>query len=201
MDPTRWDERYAKPGYSYGTDPNRFLVSVVDRIPSGRVLCLGDGEGRNGVYLAQQGFEVTSLDQSGVGLEKVRALAAERGVAIETMQADLADFAIEPGAWHGIVSIFCHFQPALRTRVHHSSVRGLAPGGAFVLEAFTPRQLEYQTGGPREADRLVSLAALEQDLAGLDFAIGQEIERQVIEGDRHTGLGAVVQVLAFKATK
>src|SRR5262249_34003907 len=102
-----WDERYAEPGFAYGDAPNEFLVSVVGHIPAGPVLCLGEGEGRNAVYLSARGHRVVAVDQSAVGLAKARQLAASRGVAVETVQADLARYAIEPGAWAGIVSIFC----------------------------------------------------------------------------------------------
>jgi len=101
-----WNERYSQADYVYGKKPNDFLVEVVQQIPKGRVLCLSDGEGRNGVYLAQQGCQVTAVDASPIGLEKAQKLAAERSVAIKTIVADLAEFPIQPDAWDVIVSIF-----------------------------------------------------------------------------------------------
>jgi SAM-dependent methyltransferase len=191
-----WNERYGSPGYAYGTEPNDFLASVASRIPPGRVLSIADGEGRNGVFLATLGHEVTSVDASSVGLAKAQRLAATRGVHITTVVADLADYAIAPDSWEGIVSIFCHLPPALRQRVHRQVVRGLSPGGLFVLEAYSVRQLLHGTGGPASAELLPTLGALRTELAGLELLHAVEIEREIHEGVHHDGLSAVVQVIA-----
>ena len=190
-----WDERYDATEYVYGTAPNDFLVEVADRLPRGRVLCLGEGEGRNAVWLAEQGFAVTALDASGVGLEKARRLAAERGVEIETVHTDLARHHPGRGCWDAVVAIFCHLPPDLRAAVHRRCVAALRPGGALVLEAYTPRQLGLRTGGPPTAELMMDLASLRGELAGLDLEIARELEREINEGRLHQGLGAVVQVL------
>ncbi len=193
-----WDERFSEPGYAYGTEPNQFLESVADRIPQGRVLSLAEGEGRNAVFLAGLGHEVTAVDTSSVGLAKVQALAAERGVTVTTVNADLADFEIEPGAWQGIVSIFCHLPPVVRASLHERCLRGLAPGGVFVLEGFSPRQLGHATGGPKSLELLMELAMIRQELPGLRLEIAREIERPVVEGTYHRGTAAVIQIFAEK---
>ena len=193
-----WDERYATDEYLYGTEANAFLTSVIDRIPPGRVLCLAEGEGRNAVWLAEQGRSVTAVDASPVGLAKARQLAAARGVHIDAVVADLADYPIPADHWDAIVSIFCHIRPDLRLDLHRRSVRGLRPGGVFVLEAYTPAQLRYRTGGPPHEAMLMTLAGLRQELAGLDFVHAVECEREVVEGRLHHGLGAVVQVVAIR---
>ncbi|MEM8963108.1 MAG: class I SAM-dependent methyltransferase [Acidobacteriota bacterium] len=196
-----WDTRYGADGYAYGAEPNDHLVQQVDQIPSGRVLCLAEGEGRNAVFLAKRGYDVTAVDQSAIGLDKAQGLATASGVTISTRQADLANFEIEPGAWQGIVSIWAHVPPAIRVPLHRKVVAGLAPGGVFVLEAYTERQLEMPgRGGPPAAQRelLMSLTSLEQELEGLDFVIGREIDRTVEEGEFHSGPSAVVQILARK---
>jgi SAM-dependent methyltransferase len=195
-----WNERYSQPDYAFGKYPNDFLVQVIEQIPQGRVLCLGEGEGRNAVYLAQQGCTVTAVDASPVGLEKAQKLAAERSVEIETIVADLADFVIQPDAWDGVVSIFCHLPPPLRAQVHRQVVAGLRPGGVFVLEAYTPRQLTLKTGGPPTANLMMELATLQQELVGLEFRHALELEREIQEGSFHQGPSAVVQVLALKVT-
>ncbi|HEY3286927.1 MAG TPA: class I SAM-dependent methyltransferase [Gemmatimonadaceae bacterium] len=191
-----WNERYSAPGYAYGTEPNDFLAGSAAQIPRGRVLSLGDGEGRNGVFLATLGQAVTSVDASPVGLAKAHALAETRGVVIETITADLAEFVITPDAWEGIVSIFCHLPPSLRQRVHAQVVRGLVPGGVFVLEAYTPAQLALGTGGPSDPQMMPTLALLRDELAGLEMLHAVETERPVREGVFHDGRSAVVQVVA-----
>jgi len=193
-----WDERYSEAGFAYGTAPNEFLVSVVDNIPPGKILSLAEGEGRNAVYLASRGYRVTAVDGSEVGLRKAVELAAERGVAITAIHADLSEFEIEAGQWDGIVSFYCHVPPTIRLPLHQAAVRGLKSGGIFVLEAFSKEQLAYDTGGPQSVDMLMSLVELKQELAGLEFIHSVQMEREVREGSRHTGLAAVVQVLARK---
>jgi SAM-dependent methyltransferase len=189
-----WNERYGKPEYAFGTKPNDFLVSVASQIPQGRILCLGEGEGRNAVYLASLGYEVVAVDQSEVGLAKAEKLAAQQGVQIQTIVADLAGFIIEPNTWQGVVSIFCHLPSVLWQQVHSDAIAGLTSGGMLVLESYTPRQLEFKTGGPSNEDMLVSLETVKSKLTRLHWKIAREIDREVLEGSYHTGLAAVVQV-------
>jgi len=196
MDAAFWNDRYSAAHYVYGESPNTFLTEAAPQIPPGPVLCLAEGEGRNAVYLASLGHQVTAVDQSEAGLAKARRLAAARGVAIETAVANLENFSIAPNAWAGIVAIFAHLPPLLRRRIHREIVSGLRPGGVFILEAYTPAQLTFGTGGPKSPELLMTLAALREELSGLDFLIGHELEREVIEGVGHTGRGAVVQILA-----
>ena len=193
-----WNTRYDRQNYLFGTTPNDFLQAQVHRLPKGRLLSLAEGEGRNAVYLADLGYDVTGVDSSAVGLEKAQRLAAERSVHITTLVADLADFVIEPAAWDSIISIFCHVPAELRAELHRKVVAGLRPGGVFLLEAYTPKQLLFKTGGPTDSNNMPDLASLQRELAGLDFVIAAELERDVIEGDGHTGRGAVVQILAVK---
>jgi SAM-dependent methyltransferase len=196
IDSQFWDERYSGQEFVYGTEPNEFLETVADQIPKGAVLLLGDGEGRNGVFLASLGYEVVAVDQSAIGLAKARRLAEDRGVRLQTRQADLRDYVIEPGAWAGIVSIFCHLPPEIRVPLHAAVVDGLRPGGVFVLEAYTPSQLGRGTGGPPCAEMMVTLDDLNRELAGLEFEHARELERVVREGMCHTGLASVVQLVA-----
>lgn len=193
-----WDERYSAEGYSYGTEPNGFLVAKASLLPMGRILCLAEGEGRNAVWLAGQGYEATAVDASAVGLHKAQRLAAERGVRIATVHADLARFAIEPGAWDGIVSIFCHLPAPLRAAVHRQCATGLRPGGVMLLEAYTPAQVGRGTGGPPSPEAMMDAETLRLELAGLEILELAECEREIREGAFHNGLGAVVQLVARK---
>ena len=191
-----WDERYGQEEYAYGREPNDFVREQAHRIPKGRVLCLGEGEGRNAVYLASLGHDVTAVDFSEKGLAKGAALARERGVKVSFVHADLAHYEIEPGAYAGIVATFAHLPPDLRARVHAQAARGLAPGGCFVLEAYTPAQLAYGKGGPRDVKLLMTLEDLKRELSPLRLEIAQEITRQINEGPFHGGTSAVVQIVA-----
>jgi SAM-dependent methyltransferase len=192
-----WNERYAETGFAYGTEPNDFLAAQAQRIPRGRVLCLAEGEGRNAVYLAKLGYDVTAVDQSPVGLNKAQTLAQQQGVRITTIVADLGEFEIAAAHWHGIISISAHVPPAIRTRLHHQVVSGLTPGGVLLLEAYTPRQIEMNfIGGPKQPELCMTLAALRNELAGLKLLHAQELERDVNEGKYHKGRGAVVQLIA-----
>jgi SAM-dependent methyltransferase len=195
-----WDQRYAEEGYAYGERPNDFLVDMLPSLPVGEALCLAEGEGRNAVFLANHDYKVTAVDQSETGLAKARDLARRHGVSLTTRQADLANFDLTSERWDVIVSIWAHLPSALRVPLHRQVVEGLRPGGALVLEAYTPDQLRFGSGGPGDIDMLMTLQALRQELVGLEFRVGREVEREVQEGKYHTGTSAVVQVLAFKPT-
>lgn len=195
-----WNERYADAFSSYGTEPNDFLKEVAARIPKGPVLCLAEGEGRNAVFLATLGYDVTAVDASEVGLDNAKKLAAEHKVSIKTVVADLAEYEIGDARWAGIVSIWAHLPPAVREPLHAACVTGLRPGGAFVLEAYTPRQLERPgVGGPPNAALLMTADALRRELKGLSFDRCDEVDREVSEGRFHKGPSATVQVVASKA--
>jgi len=193
-----WDERYSSEEYIYGKDPNEFLANAADKIPKGRVLCVAEGEGRNAVFLAEQGYDVIAVDASSVGLEKARKLATERGVSIETIVSDLGQYDIEPESLEGVVSIFAHVPPPVRKELHKKIVNGLRPGGVLILEAYRPDQLKYKTGGPPTAEFMMTLESLEQELKGLSFEYAMELDRDVVEGKFHTGKGAVVQLIGIK---
>ena len=193
-----WNERYSSDRYAYGMAANDFLVSMNDRLPVGKILCLAEGEGRNAVWLAEQGNEVTAVDASDIGLQKADRLAKARGVEITSVHADLADYDIGTQQWDAIISIFCHLPPALRPDVHRRCVAGLRDNGMILLEAYTPSQLEYKTGGPPVAEMMMDMRSLRSELNGLKFLHLQECVREIHEGEFHNGPGAVVQALARK---
>ncbi len=195
-----WDERYSAEGFFYGSEPNDFLRSQTGRIrPRGHVLCLAEGEGRNAVFLAAQGLNVTAVDGSQVGLTKLKTLAAQKHISVETVCADLADFDMGVEKWDAIVSVWCHLPPVLRADVHARAVKALKPGGVFILEAYTPRQLQFKTGGPPVVELLMTLGALKSELNGMDFLHGVETDRVIHEGRGHEGESAVVQVVARRS--
>jgi len=193
-----WDERYREPGFVYGTEPNEFLATLAGTLPPGRILSLAEGEGRNAVYLASLWYEVTAVDSSEVGLRKAQALATERGVTMTCIHADLGAFEIGTEKWDGIIACYCHLPSAIRIPLHRRAVCGLKHGGVFVLEAFSQEQLAYGTGGPQSVDMLMSLAAVKEELAGLEFRHAVQLEREVREGSGHTGLASVIQIVGIK---
>jgi SAM-dependent methyltransferase len=193
-----WDDRYRGDAYAYGVEPNDFLREISARIPKGRVLCLAEGEGRNAVFLASLGYAVTAVDLSVEGLRKAERLARERGVSVELVQADLADYEPPAGTFAGIVSIFAHVPRAVRQRLHARIQSALAAGGVFVLEAYRPEQISLATGGPRDAALMPTLAELREDLASLELVIARDAEREIHEGTFHDGLSATVQLLGVK---
>ncbi|MBL8472007.1 MAG: class I SAM-dependent methyltransferase [Rhodocyclaceae bacterium] len=193
-----WDERYSAEQYAYGTEPNDFLAQNYRSIPKGRVLSLAEGEGRNAVFLARQGYAVTAVDASAVGLEKARKLAAKHGVDVELIHADLANYDLGDNAWDGIISIFCPLPPAVRRTLYARLAGALKPGGVFLLEAYTPDQIRYGTGGGNSAEVMQTRHSLADELAGLRFMHLAEMERSVVEGIYHTGLAAVVQAIAVR---
>lgn len=194
-----WDERYSTDDYVYGTEPNDFLRAHYQKLPpGGAILCLAEGEGRNAVFLARQGFSVTAVDSSSVGLEKARALAARHTVKITTVTADLADYEIANNTYDGIISIFCHTPPPVRSRLNQQIISGLKQDGLLILEGYTPDQLGRGTGGPPSEEMMHELATLQDELAALDFLYGKELLREVHEGSLHNGMGAVVQAIARK---
>ncbi len=193
-----WDERYSAKEYAYGTEPNKFLEENVNSIPKGKVLSLAEGEGRNAVFLAKQGYSVTAVDGSLVGLNKARKLAEENGVVVEFIHADLADYDLGENRWDGIVSIFSPLPSSLRKQLYKKVEAGLRRNGVFLLEAYTPDQLKHGTGGGNSVDVMQSKKSISLELAGLKFTHLIELERDVKEGIYHTGIGAVVQAIGVK---
>ena len=216
-----WDERYASSQdqggkYTFGLEPNDYLKEIYDTVlvksfgtssdagEKKKVLMLGEGEGRNGVFLAKQGgYDVTAVDISNVGLEKAQTLAKENGVTITTIHEDLKthDFGVEQ--WDLIVSIFCHLPPLIRHKVLHEDIcKSLKRGGYFLLEGYTPEQLTYKTGGPPSADMMYTSKILDEafpvDSSPLETLKNVEMVRDVVEGTAHTGKASVVQYLGQK---
>ena len=192
-----WNTHYGENEYAYGTEPNDFLKEQT--FPSnGKILCLAEGEGRNSVYLAKQGYDVTGVDFSVAGIEKINRLAEENGVEVTTICADLAEFDCGENNWDGIVLIFAHLPVAVREKVHHQLYNALKPGGKLVLEAYRLAQLEYQTGGPKSLDLLYSKELLATDFNLFRKLSIEEKTRDVHEGKYHFGTAAVVQVVGVK---
>lgn len=193
-----WDERYGTDEYAYGIEPNDFLRAEAHRIPPGPVLCLAEGEGRNAVFLAGLGHQVTAVDLSIEGLRKAERLAQRHGVAIEIIQADLATFELGLGRWSGIVEIFAHVPPPVRYRLHAQIPLALRAGGCLVLETYRPEQLALGTGGPKELSLLSTLAELREQLSPLELVVARDANREIHEGRFHDGPSATVQLVGVR---
>lgn len=195
-----WNERYAGEEYHFGTEPSGFLVANLDLLKPGmHCLAVADGEGRNGVWLAEQGLHVLSVDSSSVAIEKARALAAKRGVAIELELADLAhwDFGVEK--YDVVVGVFIQFaSPALRKPMFAHIKRSLKPGGLFLLHGYTPRQLEYRTGGPSAIENLYTESMLREAFSDMEIVSMREYDQDIREGAGHSGMSALIDLVAKK---
>jgi SAM-dependent methyltransferase len=199
-DYARWESRFAKPEYEFGKAPNDFLVRCKKLLPKcGKALAVADGEGRNGVWLAEQGLDVLSTDFSPAAQKKAQALAAERGVTIAVEQADVHAWPYPDAAFDVVVEIFTQFStPAERQKKWAGMRRALKPGGLLILEGYTPKQLQYGTGGPKQIEHLYTRAMLEQAFGDFrDLKIVEE-EREMNEGAGHAGMSAVIGLTGRK---
>ena len=192
-----WNERYASAEYLYGTDPNSFLVEHSDLLV-GPVLSLSEGEGRNAVFLALRGLKVRGVDISETALSKAQALAKLKSVEIQTEVADLSNFEPEKNSYGSVISISAHLPSVIRNNLYPLVEQCLKPNGILLIEAYSENQLGRNTGGPKDADMLMTIAKLEQEFPNLEPILIRELEREVSEGEGHTGLASVVQFIARK---
>jgi SAM-dependent methyltransferase len=195
-----WQKRYSVIDYVFGEEPNAFLVSKRSLLPPGaNVLAVADGEGRNGVWLAEQGLDVLSLDFSPVAQAKARALAAKRGVALAFEIGDVHEWTYPETSFDVVVEIFTQFStPAQRARKWAGMKRTLKPGGLLLIEGYTPKQLEYGTGGPKARENLYTRAMLETEFGDFSRIEIEEAERPLAEGAGHDGMSAVIDMVAWK---
>jgi SAM-dependent methyltransferase len=195
-----WDERYARPDYIFGTQPNAYLQRHATAFaPGGRVLCVADGEGRNSVWLARQGHAVDAFDISRVGLAKARKLARSQGVRVQYRLGGCDDWTWPRERYDGIAAIFVQFaDPAMRARLFANMAQALRVGGVLVLQGYTPRQLEYKTGGPPLVSHLYTPALLRAAFAGFELLELEEYEADLSEGHHHCGRSALIGLVARK---
>ncbi|MDF1567277.1 MAG: class I SAM-dependent methyltransferase [Spirochaetaceae bacterium] len=206
-----WNKRYATDEYVYGTTPLPFLKEEASHLTPGKALCIGAGEGRNAVWLAERGFETTALDISRVGLEKAEKLARSRGVGLTTETADAAAFIPGNRRWDLITIFYLHLPPRSRFEVYRRALTALAPGGRIILQGFTPRQIGRGTGGPggggepNPADdsrlKFIEPEELKEYFSDLEILRLEEKEIPLVGGIHHTGKGVVVRFVGRKPTE
>jgi cyclopropane fatty-acyl-phospholipid synthase-like methyltransferase len=195
-----WNERFGGAEYFYGTEPNAFLASQVHLLQAGKtVLSVADGEGRNGVWLAKQGLDVLAVDFSENALEKSRRLAASRGVSLQTELVDVHTWDWGENRFDVIVAIFIQFaSSAERPALHRAIQQALKPGGLLLLQGYTPKQLEYRTGGPSNVDNLYTAEDLRRDFGAMEILQLREHDAEISEGPGHSGMSALVDLVARK---
>jgi len=196
----RWENRYRVPDYIFGEEPNYFLKSCKSLLPkSGRALAVADGEARNGVWLAEQGLEVVSIDFSPAAQQKASALAKKRGVQITLQNADVHTSPYPEAAFDVVCEIFTQFSsPGERAQKWAGMKRALKPGGLLILQGYTPKQLEYGTGGPKELENLYTHKLLEENFGDLKNLKMTEAELELHEGTSHGGMSAVIGLIGTK---
>lgn len=193
----RWQTRFSVDHYVFGTEPNTFVTRNAGRIkPGGKVLSVADGEGRNGVWLAGQGFEVTSQDFSPRAQQKARALAAERGVTLTFELSDIRKRNWEEGAYDGVVGIFFQFlYPEARAAVFEAMSRAVRPGGVLLIEGYGPKQLDYATGGPKDLAQLYTPELLRDAFGHFSELEVTAYDAEIEEGPGHSGMSALVDLV------
>ena len=195
-----WNNRFSTADYIFGTEPNEWLRDHAHAWqPGQRVLCVADGEGRNSVWLAARGLRVDAYDVSDVGVAKARKLAATKGANVNFAVADCDSYHYETDAYDGVAAIFVQFaDPAMRERLFTNIKRCLKPGGTLLLQGYTPRQLEYKTGGPPFVSHLYTEAMLREAFSDFDVLTLREYEAELREGSQHSGMSAVIGLVARK---
>lgn len=195
-----WNARYAGEEYHFGTEPNAFLLSQKARLKPGMTcLAVADGEGRNGVWLAEQGLKVLSVDNSSVAVEKAKALALLRGVEMELELVDLETWDWGCERFDAVVGIFIQFaDPDARAKQFANIKRCLKPGGILLLQGYTPRQLEYRTGGPSQVENLYTEALLRASFSEMEILHLSEHDSEIFEGAGHCGMSALIDLVAKK---
>lgn len=195
-----WQKRFSGDGYWFGTAPNAFLKSQVHRLRKGQTaLAIADGEGRNGVFLAEQGLDVLSVDFSPLAQDKARKLAKARGVTLRVEQADIVNWSWPNAAYDAVVAIFFQFAaPAERDKIFSGIKRVLKPGGLLLMEGYRPKQLDYKTGGPSKVENLYTREILETSFADFTSIDIREYDFEIHEGAGHGGLSALIDLVATK---
>lgn len=196
----RWNGRFAAPGFVFGTAPNAFLAAQADRLrPGMRALSIADGEGRNSVWLARQGLEVTAFDFSPVGVDKARGLAAQEGVRVDYRLCDIEHWDWQPRQYDVVAAIFIQFAaPPERARLFAGIELTLAAGGLLILQGYRPEQLAYGTGGPKRIENLYTEALLRESFGSLEILHLASHDGVVDEGSGHRGMSALIDLVARK---
>lgn len=193
-----WNERYAVEEYVYGTEPNQFFRKQLKKLQPGKILFPAEGEGRNAVYAATKGWQVTAFDASTEAGKKAERLAEQNGVSIDYQTADFENVSFPEESFDCIVLIYAHMPPSKREKTHRKLITFLKPGGILILEGFSKKQISYNTGGPRNEAMLFSLQEIRSDFQSFSHLTTAEKPIELSEGIFHSGTASVIQVLGRK---
>ena len=193
-----WNQRYAAAEFAYGTEPNLFFKEQIEKLKPGKILFPAEGEGRNAVYAARLGWEVTAFDVSIQGKRKAGLLATENTVKINYMIAGYDDIYFDPETFDCIVLVYAHIDSDKREEYHHKMISFLKPGGFLLLEGFSKKQINNNSGGPRDFRLLYSMTELESDFQNLSILKTEELDVELNEGQFHKGIASVVRVVGKK---
>ena len=193
-----WNERFAKEEFAYGKEPNQFFKESIDKLAPGKLLLLGEGEGRNGVYAAKLGWDVDAVDWSDEGKKKSEKLAEENNVKINYIVSDLSEFSPQENHYDAVGLIFLHLPPDLQKMVHHNAVSSLKSGGVVILESYSKDQIKYSSGGPKDINLLHSLEEIFTDFSDLDIISFSKDNIHLNESALHTGLADVIRYIGAK---
>ena len=193
-----WDLRYSQPEYAYGKEPNRYFEYILSNLKPGKILLPAEGEGRNAVFAAENGWKVTAVDFSTKARDKALNYADERNVTMNYLISDVEKYAFPENEYDVAALIYAHFPPQCRTNIHRSVIKSIKPGGTLIVEAFSKKQINNNTGGPREVNLLYDLEELLYDFKGLVIGVAAETEIELSEGIYHKGRADVIRILAKK---
>ena len=193
-----WNKRYSQKDFVYGESPNIFFAETLKKLKSGKIILPCDGEGRNAVYAAREGWEVKAFDLSDAGKLKADHLALKYGVEIDfqIMDAELATFSDE--STDVVAFIYAHLPPEVRKTLHQNSIKWLKPGGKVILEVFCPDQLNNSSGGPKDLNLLYTKEMLSDDFKDLKIELLEYKKIELNEGKFHKGIAAVIRMIASK---
>ena len=198
MSKEMWDQRYAESEYVYGTNPNEFFKQELDKLVPGKILLPAEGEGRNAVYAAEKGWNVSAFDQSDEGRKKALRLAAERSVTIEYQIRNLETIGYPENHFDAIALVFVHTPAIKRQQIHRNLIRFLKPGGTLILIGYSKEQLQFNSGGPKDKSFLFSQDELTEDFSGLQITSINQLETMIKDGDFHSGNASVIQLVAVR---
>lgn len=196
-----WNERYAEKEFAYGKEPNQFLKENLHKLPEGKILFVAEGEGRNAVFAAQNGYEVVAFDYSESAKNKALTLARERNIRLDYLVSDVMEVPLEPESFDAIVFIFAHFPAVFRKQAYQKLVSFLKPDGKVLFEAFEKNQLQFTSGGPKELAMLFSEDEVREEFPSINFDFLKTAIIDLAEGPYHQGKGAVIRFIGTKHEK